>query len=234
MEYSELVREIAARVSAYLENDCCDKKKLLILTHEHGTECHKVLECPKLAEHFSTECALLNEYSCDVDGCEGVVLFNLTNAALSRIVSGVCDTPYTATAAKALLLGKPVWVPKEEIEILKYDSATPYGQMMYEKLRQLERFGVTACTYNDLSDTIIGGTGCESACAKANSVTCCEEAPVQSTCKDFICSKKVITEKDMVSAHSEGAGRLLAGEKAIVTDLAREYARAHGIEIIKG
>lgn len=233
MEYSELVRQIAERVSAYLESDCCNKKRLLILTQEHGTECHKALECPKLNEHFSTECALLNEYGCDVDGCEGVVLFNLTNAALSRIVSGICDTPYTSAAAKALLLGKPVWVPKEEIELLKYDASSPYGKMMYENLRRLESFGVTVCSYNDLSDTIIDGTCSESACPKAGPAVCCEDAPAKNICKDFLCSKKVITEKDMVSARSEGADRVLVGQKTIVTDLAREYARAYDIEIIK-
>lgn len=234
MDYSELVQEIVSRVSMYLKKDCCDRKKLIILCHEHGTDCHKLLDSPRLAEHFKTECALLNDYGCDVEACEGLVLFNLTNADIARIASCVCDTPYTEMVAKALLLGKPVWVPKQEIELFKYDSATEYGKMMYEKLRLLEKLGVILCSCDDLEDMVLGGVRCSgSLCTESAPAPCCEAAPVEKCCGDYICSKKVITEKDMINAHTGGAVRVLAGEKTIVTDLAREYARTYAIQIIK-
>lgn len=234
MEYSELVQEIAARVSAYLESGCSAKKKLMILTQEHGDMCHKILESPKISEQFRTECALMGNYESDCCDCAGVVMFNLTNEALARIVSGVCGTPYTSAAAKALLLGKPVWVPKEEIEILRYECSTPYAKMMYEKLAQLESMGVTVCSYDDIEDAVIGNKCAETSRSAADFAPHCEKSQDEHVNKDFVCAKKVITEKDLINAYTEGANRVLTGEKAIVTDLAKEYARAHSIEIVKG
>jgi len=234
MEYSELIREIVSRVSAYMEADSCDKKKLIILTQNHETMCHKLLECPELKAHYCTECALMNEYCCDISECDGVVMFDLTNEALSRITSGLCDTPYTKKVMEALLLGKPVWVPKEEIELCKYDASSPYAKMMYEKLRLLESYGVTVCAYDDLTETILCDGNVKSLCNENASKASCKERVVNRALKDYICTKKVVTEKDVVTARAEGAGRILAGEKSILTDLAKEYARSNGIEIVKG
>lgn len=234
MEYSELIREIISRVSAYMEADSCYKKKLIILTQNHETMCHKFLECPELKAQYCTECALMNEYCCDISECAGVVLFDLTNEALVRITSGLCDTPYSRKVMEALLLGKPVWVAKEEIELCKYEASSPYARMMYEKLRLLESYGVTVCSYDSLTETILYDGNEKSLCNENASKTCCEERVLKQALKDYICAKKVITEKDVVTARAEGASRILAGEKAIVTDLAKEFARSNDIEIVKG
>ena len=177
----------------------------------------------------------MSDYCCDISECAGVVMFDLSNEALARIATGLCDTPYTKIVMEALLLGKPVWVSEEEIEFLKYEALNPYAKMMFEKLRLLEGYGVTVCSYENLTKIILSDGKIEkSLCNERPYISCCEDNTAKQACKDYICSKKVVAEKDVVTAHTEGAVRILAVEKAIVTDLAKEYARSNGIVIFKG
>lgn len=239
MKYNELIEEIVSRVSSYLDNEKCDKDDLIILTNEHGDTCHEFLESPTMNKHFNVKCALMNDYECDVENCAGIVMFELSNIDLSRIVSGVCDTPFTAMAAKALLLGKPIWVIKENVEILKYNTDNPYAKMMHGKFCLLKSFGVVLCSKEDLTDTIVGTSSCnnDTKCSNTNSTSgceeCCEEPCEEHICKEIEYSKKVITEKDMENARFKKAGKVLTGAKSIVTDLAKEYAYNFGIEIIR-
>ena len=85
---------------------------LLVLTQEHGTDCHKLLESPRIKEKYRTGCALLNEGETTLDGIEAVVLFNLTTEAMCKLASGITDTSYTKRAAQALLMGKKLYVPR--------------------------------------------------------------------------------------------------------------------------
>ena len=56
MDFNQLVEEIVARVAAKIEAESAPvavpvdsgKPKLLILTQEHGTLCHQMLESPRL------------------------------------------------------------------------------------------------------------------------------------------------------------------------------------------
>lgn len=238
MNYDELVQEIVARVSAYLEKDEPAKKKVIVLTATHGESCHTVLECPVMNEHFKMECALSCNYDCNLDDCEGIVMFELSNAELSKIASGNCDTPYSKLAQKALLMGKPIWVPKREIEILQYEANTPYARMMLEKLELLKSFGVVLTSYRKLANTILGeGSAQIESCdlsTKNAASPAVIEFPSKQSAKEVTVSKKVLTERDIANARHDGVSLIRTGAKSIVTDLAKEYALSFGIEIIKG
>ena len=43
--------------------------------------------------------------------------------------------------------------------------------------------------------------------------------------------QRVITEKDIIAARGGGASAVCVARRAIMTDLAKEYAQAHGIVI---
>lgn len=235
MEYSELVREIVSRVSAYLEAGSQKKQKLIILNHKSEERCREAFRCPKLNTYYELECAMLCGYDCELEDFAGVLLLDLTNDQLSRIVAGICDTPYAAVVEKALLRGLPVFAPREEVELLQYDTGTPYGQMMLEKLRLLEKLGVTIDSYKQLLPIMLektGNSGAEE--EKASSTSAIEAAVTSLLVKELACAKKLITEKDVVSAQREGYGLLRLDKRAIVTDLAREYAQSSGIKLIKG
>ncbi len=234
MEYSELVREIVSRVSAYLEAGSREKQKLIILNHKSEELCKEAFRCPKLNAYYQLECAMLCGYDCKLEDFAGVLLFDLTNDQLSKITAGICDTPYAAVVEKALLRGLPVFALTEEIELLQYDTGTPYGQMMMDKLRLLEKLGVTIDSYDRLLPTMLEKTGNCGATEEKGCASFAIEAAVTSLLvKELDCAKKLITEKDVISARREGYGRLHLEKRAIVTDLAREYAQSCGIELIK-
>ena len=52
-------------------------------------------------------------------------------------------------------------------------------------------------------------------------------------CLSFEVSKNVISESDVKNALANGAGEILISSKAIITCLADEYARKHGIKIVR-
>lgn len=247
MDFDALVNEIANRVAAKIEqSESCaavvqdDRPRLLILTQQHGDNCHAMLESPRLLEYYQTECALLHEYNCDPAAYEAVILFQLTIDALCKIADGVCDTPYTALAQKLLLLGKKIFIPCEEIELYRYKSTAPhaYYARLESRLNLLRSAGVTICKMAGLEDTILNGeTQPSSACVASLSPALLAEespaAPAETKKTEASISKKVITEKDMVAACSTGVVRIYVRQDAIVTDLAREYAHPRGIEILR-
>ena len=120
---------------------------LLVLTQEHGTDCHKLLESPRIKEKYRTGCALLNEGETTLDGIEAVVLFNLTTEAMCKLASGITDTSYTKLAAQALLMGKKLYVPREEVELYKYPvgGLGSYQCMLQAQLTKLVSFGLKIC-----------------------------------------------------------------------------------------
>ena len=131
---------------------------LLVLTQEHGEVCHELLENPKIKEKYRTSCALLAENQVDLEGIETVVLFNLTTEAMCKIASGITDTPYTRLAAQAFLMGKKLYVPREEVELYRYPTGGlgSYQCMMQAKLTKLVSFGLKICPMAELEDALLG------------------------------------------------------------------------------
>lgn len=191
MDFNQLVEEIVARVAAKIEAESAPvavpvdsgKPKLLILTQEHGTLCHQMLESPRLAEYYQTECALLQDYQCALESYEAVILFGLDLELMGRLSGGLCETPASRLAQKALLLGKKVFVPQETVELLKYADSAP------------------------------AAPAASGDCARLD--------------------KRIVTERDVNAVYKRGMTTVYAYQKAIITDLAREYAQARGVEIVR-
>lgn len=191
MDFNQLVEEIVARVAAKIEAESAPvavpvdsgKPKLLILTQEHGTLCHQMLESPRLAEYYQTECALLQDYQCALESYEAVILFGLDLELMGRLSGGLCETPASRLAQKALLLGKKVFVPQETVELLKYADSAP------------------------------AAPAASGDCARID--------------------KRIVTERDVNAVYKRGMTTVYVCQKAIITDLAREYAQARGAEIVR-
>lgn len=286
MDFDALVAEIANRVAEHMASTTAvpaastagcscpvggdsKKPKLLVLTQDHGDVCHTVLESKRLAEKYTVQCALTNNYDCDAAEYDGIVLFDLTNEAMARIATGICGTPYTNLVSHALLLGKKVWVPKNEVEILDYaeTAAAPYFNMMRQHLTLLEQSGVTICSADELEDVILGNA---TPCAPVTPAPAAVPAPAPAAAstpapvpaaapaaapapldteyftptvkapdvvkpvKEFTIEKRVITERDINEAHTAGATIVHVGPRAILTDLARDYAHERHIQLVKG
>lgn len=243
MDFNMLVDEIVARVNAKMEEAGCAescaceaKPGLLVLTQEHGTVCHEMLECAKLGEFYNTECALMKEYQCDIADYEAVILFDLTIEAMTRLAGGVCDTPFTSLAQKAILMGKKIFVPEEAVELLGYAETVPsaYYQMLRGKLDLLKASGMVICPAAALVDAILTG---EAKCACAPAPLAAPSAPVKMAApvegREESLSKRIITERDLATVYAPGVTVIHVGKKAIITDLAREYAANRGVAIVK-
>lgn len=253
MDFNDLVDEIVKRVAQKIEADseetpiapetedaavpCC-KPGLLILTQEHGTICHTMLESEQLLEYYRTDCALLKDYQVEINDYEAVILFDLTNDALGRLAGGMCDTPFTALAQRAILKGKKIFVPEEAVELFQYAETAPsaYYQMMLGKLQLLQQSGIMICPRDTLEDAILSG---EVPVAQAPAApapvdpkaACCP--PPQNTGREVTISKRVITERDLSTVYDRTVCAVHIGAKSILTDLARDYAQAREVAIIR-
>ncbi|MEG2096553.1 MAG: hypothetical protein RRY65_00145 [Pseudoflavonifractor sp.] len=238
MDMSTLIDELVARVSAKVaevergEGAPCtcsgEKPGLLILTADHGDTCHAMLESPKLCARYRTDCALRSDYHVELADFDAVILFGLTNEVLGKLASGVCDTPQTRLAAQALLMGKKLFVPTEEVELYRYASTAPapYYGMMQQKLDLLTASGMVICSQSNLEDVILGGTPA-APCA-------CSAVPqaARPACEVRV-NKRVLTERDISDARAGEATIIHVGPKTIITDLAKDCARARDIQILR-
>ena len=230
---------------------------LLVLTQEHGTDCHKLLESPRIKEKYRTGCALLNEGETTLDGIEAVVLFNLTTEAMCKLASGITDTSYTKLAAQALLMGKKLYVPREEVELYKYPvgGLGSYQCMLQAQLTKLVSFGLKICPLAELEDCILGENSCEAAPEQqkeetGGADTCGEKVTAQETApeapeaapapaeepdpeKEITFSKKVITERDIIEANRDGVKVIRITERNILTALAKDAASARNIRLVR-
>ncbi len=230
MDMDALIGEICARVQERMlacekrDSPVADAKPgLLILSQDHGETCHSVLESGRLAEFYRMDCALFKE-DCNLAEYEGVIAYTLTNEAVGKIANGILDTDYAKLFAKALLCGKKVFVPQEEVELYAYKdmaSAAYYG-VLEQNLQLLVTSGVVIVPKDRLISVILG------ACEPEKEKSACgheEKGPGVTV----TVAKKVLTERDLIGARDQMANCVIIRENAIVTDLAKDYARKYGM-----
>lgn len=197
------------------------KKVLLILTEDHGTDCHALLENSELAGTYDVQCALLSDYKTEMDRVDTVVLFNLTCPNLSKLCSGMADTPYLQTALQAIMSGKRLLVSSDEIEYLRYEKSmpAPMWKKMSGELDFLKSCGLTVVPKDQLVRTAMNRTA-ESTASEES----CETGGCEITIR-----RKVVTERDLIDAERAGASCIHLIRGCIITDLAKEAAARKGI-----
>ena len=246
MEQKDLIEEIVARVAAKMASlegqkpqqeaepavpACDDRPGLLILRQDHGDVCHDLYDSERLAKQFKTDCALLHNYEVNMDDYEVVILFDLTNDALAKLATGICDTPYTRLASQALLMGKRIYVPCEQVELYRYAKTAPkpYYAMLQERLALLTASGLVVCKLDDLENCILDEQSAPSTQEEVPHECQKEQKPL----KEFRLSKRVITERDISEACAAKANCIYIPARSIVTDLAKDYARTRDISLIR-
>ena len=241
MDRNDLVELVLARVAAKLAEaehsaPVCStpppddgRPGLLILTQEHGDTCHPVLEDARLREKFRQECALLHAYQVEPDRFDVVVLFGLSNDALCQLACRVCTTPYAKLAQTAILTGKRVLVPAEQVEALRPDGRmpAPYAAMLREKLGFLVACGLKICPQEGLIPTILEE---DTPCSLPKTP---QPAAVPAEEKEFRLEKRVITERDVSAAAADKVTLIHISERCILTALASEYARSKDIRLVR-
>ena len=200
-----------------------DKPVLGIISENHGEICHKVYECKQLAEYYRMRCALLED-TWDVENWEAVIAYTLTNEALGKIVNGIFDTK---AFGKALLCGKKIYVPEEDVELYHYCKTAPreYYRKLEANLEILKKSGVEILPNEQIGPAILGSECCTSSTEV--------EVSAKTEEKDLAFEKRVLSERDMIMAHQGKVTRILVNGKTIVTDLAKDYAKKYHIVIEK-
>ncbi len=236
---SEILKKVQERVAA-CENDAqigsgvsADEKKpvLLVLAGDHGEICHPSYTNETLTSCYEMRCALLEE-NWDVEDCEGVIAYTLTNEALGKIVNGIFDSAYTKAFGKALLSGKKIFIPEEEVELYRYKETAPKGY--YKKLEEnvefLKENGVVIVPNDQLICEIMG-----TECSECSTPEKKEAAPAPAPVAEKIVAhpKRVLSERDLIVAKENGTTQILVSEKTFVTDLAKDYAKKYSIVIKK-
>ena len=239
---SEICRKVQERVAELEKEEAASDAKadeskpaLLVLAEDHGMTCHPVLESKKLAECYRVDCALLKGEDCDVASYEGVIAFTLTNESLGKIANGIFDNDYTRRFGTALLLGKRIFIAEEEVELYRYKDTAPAGyySRLEENLKFLQQNGVTIVPLEQLEAAVLG----EAVSAETKAAPKKEEPVVEkeqpAPGKTVQLTKRIITERDVISAREEKVSCILVGKKAILSDLAKEYAKKYGISIAR-
>lgn len=241
---SEICRRVQLKIQAAESGETAEgqttdgqKPLILILTPEHGTACHEMLENRELAECYGTECALLKEYQCRPEDYEAVIAFGMSCEALGKIAHGIFDSGYTRLFGQALLAGKKIYLAEEEIELFRYKDTAPkaYYGCLEDSLNMLRCSGVVTAPQAQIPNLILHGEPKKDTVAPAAAPAAKADGPVpgERPGKEAVLDKKVITEKDMIALGNDRVKRVTIGEKAILTDLAKEYASKHRIEILR-
>lgn len=87
------------------------------------------------------------------DGSAGLVLPRLTGEMVCQAYAGVCLCENAQRVLAALLAGKPVWCPREGLELLGRGSLY---RLVRERLCALRRAGLVLCPLGQLAD-LAGG-----------------------------------------------------------------------------
>ena len=251
MDFDAMVEELANRVIAAMAEieaeqkpaEACSttgfcyadtpesKKPILIgLTQDSALPpCRfTLLESARVKEKYRIQCAQKCDYDVDIASCEAVVLHDLTNESLAKIASGICDAAFTKLVSQALLLGKTVYLLQDQIELYNYrqTAAKVYYKMFREKLGLLEQSGLIICCPDKIEDILVNGQPTEATCPAS-------EVKKTAVEKTVTLEKHLISERDVVTACQSGANRIIVGAKAIVTDLAKEYAQNHAVALVR-
>ncbi len=209
-----------------------------------------LLESARVKEKYRVKCAQKCNYDVDIASCEAVVLHDLTNESLAKIASGICDTPYTKLVSQALLMGKTVYLLQDQIELYNYrqTAAKVYYKMFRAQLGMLEQSGLIICCPDKIEDILVqaagGGSICETTCTKEpdkkeaankNAVNKVAEQATEPKAADKTVKLEnhLISERSVAEACQSGASRIIVGAKAIVTDLAKEYAQNRKVELVR-
>lgn len=200
-----------------------------------------LLESARVKEKYRIQCAQKCNYDVDIASCEAVVLHDLTNESLAKIASGICDTPYTKLVSQALLMGKTVYLLQDQIELYNYrqTAAKVYYKMFRGQLGMLEQSGLVICCPDKIEEILVQAAGggaatCQTTCAKDADKKEAEQATEPKAAdKTVKLENHLISERSVAEACQSGASRIVVGAKAIVTDLAKEYAQNRNVELVR-
>ena len=111
-----------------------------------------------------------------------------------------------------------------------------YYAMMKERLDLLLTSGVVVCSKHNLEGLLLGGAACEAAPAEAPAAAePSAPAPMSAAREEKLVhvTKRVLTERDIRDAAAEKVTCIHVPAKCILTALAKDCAKEHGIRLVQ-
>ena len=108
--------------------------------------------------------------------------------------------------------------------------------MMKERLDLLLASGVVVCSKHNLEGLLLGGAACEAAPAEAPAAAePSAPAPMSAAREEKLVhvTKRVLTERDIRDAAAEKVTCIHVPAKCILTALAKDCAKEHGIRLVQ-
>ncbi len=194
--------------------------KLLVITNP---ECTKEIACDYrdvFGRNFEVHCS--GEYQNEIELADysSIVITNLDNGSLSKLTKGEFESSYLALIGRAIMAGKKILLPFEEVEFKRYEKTMPtlLRGLLTQKLNVLKQWKVEMKPLNDIA-TELTKVGRRSVMPDGFDAD--------------VLHKKFITDKDVLSVIDAGVGEIRIAKTSIITDIAMERIKKHGLNLLR-
>ena len=231
MDITKLIGEIVRRVELAIikhETAKMPKRKVLVISRDLNQSCPEVISNKDLIESCDVNSVDGNTQQVNLEGYAKVLICDLDNDSLSKLTSGIFDNPYLKLIGSCIMQGKDIAVVEDDIEFLQYQDTAPkaFLAMFNHKLDTLREWGLEVRTLDDLTVSLCGHDDPAGP----------EKTPPQTAQKPVsgsVVTKKALTEADVINANFRHQKEILVSENTIVTEVAEDYGRKHGITITR-
>lgn len=173
-----------------------------------------------LGKDYEIHCSC--EYQNDIELADysSIVITDLDNGSLSKLAKGEFESSYLALIGRAIMAGKKILLPLEEIEFKRYEKTMPtlLRGLLTQKLNVLKQWKVEMKPLNDIATELIK-VGRRSVMPDGFDAD--------------VLHKKFITDKDVLSVIDAGVGEIRIAKTSIITDIAMERIKKHGLNLLR-
>lgn len=223
MDIDKIVAEVLKRIEERLseemqEEENINGERVLVISRLYHQGCHPLQNMESLKGDYIFDYAVNSKYQNCIDDYKLVVVTDLDNNSLSKLSSGIFDTPYLALIHKAILMGKEILLAKESLEFYEHRDTEPvtFFNFFQDKVKVLEGWGINVSSDEEILADL-----------KARLNTSHFNKEVRG--KDL--RKRVVTESDIKETMNERQTSITVLPRTIITDIAKECAVKNGIDI---
>ena len=239
-----IANEVARRLMA---QRAPAKPALLFLSEGESCAARPLWDSAALRQRYETVCCR-EQPGADPARFAAAAVPALSMSMLTQLAGGACVSPAAQLAQKALLLGKPLLVPLEGVELLRYrETAAPAYYALYRgMLETLRAAGAKLAPAAELEACLLARAAGEQAgwpqgaleppapCAATPQATAgAPGAEHAQPAQEGVAAVpgRLVTENRLAAACRPGVKRVRVARGALVTALAQDLALARGIAL---
>jgi ethanolamine utilization protein len=230
LEITKLIAKIVRQVELAIirhETAKAPRRKVLIVSKDLEQSCLSLENNQDLKDCCDVDSVDNNVQQVNLEGYSKVIVCDLDNDSLSKLTSGIFDSPYLKLIGSCIMQGKDIAIVEDDIEFLQYQDTAPapFLAMFHHKLDTLREWGISVRSLDDLVCALCQKGDTADDAFRGEAVTA--PAPVAGS----VVTKKALTEADVINANFKHQKEILVSGDTIVTEVASEYGKKHGITI---